>query len=413
MKIIVEKYGGSSLATTERILKVAEHIASVHDQGYGIVVVVSAMGDTTDNLLSMVNQVSDNPGRRELGLLLSTGEIVSSSMMAITLQRLGKKAAALTGSQCGIVTDSEYDNAKIEDIDTSRILEYLKDGYIVIAAGYQGISKDDVTVLGRGGSDASATALAAALQAEECRIFSDVPGVYTADPRLISDAALLTAISYEEMIELASSGAQIMMGRAVEIARKHNIKILVGSSFDSNIGTVITREVDLEKVIVTGIAVDKNVVVVHAYGIKGDTTSAAALLNRIAAKGINIIILSLHRTQNNSMDISFIIRPDDVLHTGEYLNLLKKGKIISSFQIDPDVAQIAIVGSGIAATWGVASEIFNVFSTNGIDALMLTTSEIKITAVVPESKAELAANKLHEIFKLSSVNRNQKEVLYA
>ncbi|MFC1477235.1 aspartate kinase [candidate division KSB1 bacterium] len=413
MKIIVEKYGGSSLSSVERICRIAQRVVATAESGAGVVVVVSAMGDTTDQLLSTVNLINESPRERELGLLLSTGEVVSSSLMAMALQKLGKNATALTGPQCGIRTNRDYDNARIEDIDTRRLKECLRMGEIVVVSGYQGSYEDDITVLGRGGSDATAVALAAVLGAEECRIYSDVPGVLTADPRIVRDASLLSVISYEEMIELAASGGQIMMGRAVEIARKYGMKIYVGSSFNGKTGTLITKESELENVVVTGISADLNVALVRIHGLPGQPLDTAGILQRIAEKEIKIIILSQQYSAAGSAVLSIIIKPEDVDAIYETLIDFLDKERIEAYELVRDVAQVAVVGSGIAEHRGVAAAMFTALSDKHIPVLMTSTSEIKITAIIRERDAEETVNTLHNTYNLSGLTRKLRSEHYA
>lgn len=409
MKVVVEKYGGTSLGSVERIKAVAEHVIARQTLGYGMVVVVSAMGDTTDQLLSMMKEVSHSPRQREMGMLLSTGEVVSCSLLAMAIQSMGSRATSLTGAQGGITTDKVYDNAKILDIDTSRIKRLLEAGEIIVVAGYQGRTGDDITVLGRGGSDASAVALAAVLGAEYCHIFSDVRGVYTADPRAIEEAALLDAISYEEMIELAGSGARVMMGRAVEIARKNGLKIIVSSSFEKSAGTVITKESELEKIVITGIASNEDVSMINIFGLNTNGNDSAEILNRIAEKQINIILLNSTRREDNKSILSLVVKPENAAIIETFLEEYHRDSKIDSYHVDNDAGLVSIVGSGIANHFGVAYEMLEALSKNDIDVLMTSTSEIKIAAIVPKHQTVEATQILHNKFKLNNVQRNVKK----
>ena len=409
MKVVVEKYGGTSLGSVERIKAVAEHVIARQTLGYGMVVVVSAMGDTTDQLLSMMKEVSHSPRQREMGMLLSTGEVVSCSLLAMAIQSMGSRATSLTGAQGGITTDKVYDNAKILDIDTSRIKRLLEAGEIIVVAGYQGRTGDDITVLGRGGSDASAVALAAVLGAEYCHIFSDVRGVYTADPLAIEEAALLDAISYEEMIELAGSGARVMMGRAVEIARKNGLKIIVSSSFEKSAGTVITKESELEKIVITGIASNEDVSMINIFGLNTNGNDSAEILNRIAEKQINIILLNSTRREDNKSILSLVVKPENAAIIETFLEEYHRDSKIDSYHVDNDAGLVSIVGSGIANHFGVAYEMLEALSKNDIDVLMTSTSEIKIAAIVPKHQTVEATQILHNKFKLNNVQRNVKK----
>lgn len=405
MNIIVEKYGGTSVESIDRIKAVAQKVIQTHHKGYHVVVVVSAMGKTTDHLEGLVNEINSKPGERELGMLLSTGEIVSSSLLALAIQSMGKKAIALNGAQSGISTDSSYANARIKRIDTSRIKNHLLQNEIVVVAGFQGQTGDEVTVLGRGGSDASAIALACTLKAKYCHIFSDVKGVFTADPRLINNASLLQGISYEEMIELAASGSQVMMGRAVEIARKYGLKIKVSSSFENSSGTVITKENELEKVEITGVALNKDVSMIDIFGATGGDINVAKILGEIDENKINIILLSSHRNSNNTTNISIIVSPENVNRITELLNRYSTNSKIKSYSVNKEVAQVSLVGSGIANNYGVAYQVFETLAINNIRILMTSTSEIKISAIVFRDQAVQAVEKLHETFEMNNLKR--------
>ncbi len=410
MKIIVEKYGGTSIGTIGRIKAVADHVIEKQRAGYGMVVVVSAMGDTTDKLLDMVKQLTPNPRSRELGMLLSTGELISCSLLAMAIQASGMRATSLTGAQGGIFTDDVYANARIVNIDTSRIIALLNQGEIIVLAGYQGKIGDEITVLGRGGSDATAVALACALDADHCHIFTDVRGVYTADPRVVPDAALLTGISYEEMIELAGSGARVMMGRAVEIARKYHLKVRVSSSYEQSNGTLITEVIGLEEVIITGIAANRDVALVDIYGIQAGSDTLSGILKVISEKQINIILLSSNRTTDDKAILSLVVIPEDVTIIESFLGeFIRSGKIEKYF-VRTNVGLVSIVGSGIATHSGVAFEMFEALLTNGIDILMTSTSEIKIAVIVPQDLTDEAIRKLHDRFKLNHMQRNLKKM---
>jgi aspartate kinase len=406
MNIIVEKYGGTSVQSIDRIKSVAQNVVNTHDAGNRVVVVVSAMGKTTDHLESLVNEINPQPRERELGMLLSTGEIVSSSLLALAIQSMGKKAVSLNGAQSGISTCNTYANARIQKIDTERIFSHLNKNEIVVVAGFQGINGNEVTVLGRGGSDASAIALASALKAKRCHIYSDVRGVYTADPRLIKNAALLHGISYEELIELAASGSQVMMGRAVEIARKYGVEVKVSSSFENSNGTIITQEKKLEQVTITGIALNKDVVMVDIFGIKSGENEISQILGEITKNEINIILMSSHRNEDNTTNFSIIVKPDDIETIQDFLTKFEKTNKIGSFVINNDVAQISLVGSGIANNYGVAYQVFDTLEINKIKILLTSTSEIKISAIIPREQAMQSLVILHDKFELNNLERN-------
>ncbi|MFC1564467.1 aspartate kinase [candidate division KSB1 bacterium] len=408
MEIIVEKYGGTSVGSVDMINSAAKRIIGNKKEGRAVVAVVSAMGKTTDDLISMANNVSSNPNAREMGLLVSTGETVSSALLSMAIQNLGYDSIALNGKQCGIITDPVFDNARIEKIRTGYIMKLLKDGKIVVVAGYQGANRDEVTLLGRGGSDTSAVALAAALNARECRIMSDVQGVYTADPGKVKNASLLSAISYEEMIEMASSGAQIMMGRSIEIARNYNIEITVGPGFTESKGTLITKEDNLEKVIITGISSNEDVAMVNLYNLRFETKDTSFILNEIAERGINIIILLTNRVSDSINNLSFVVMPDDMEEIVSILKKFKSSNRLEEFKVDMDVAQVSVIGSGIAGTHGVVAEMYAALAESKIDVLMASTSEIKISVVIRKCFADAAVRILHERFKLSELKRELK-----
>lgn len=406
MKILAEKFGGTSGASIDRIKAIAQKAVAAQARGYSEVLVVSAMGNTTDELLAMAGQIATKPGHREFGMLLSTGEVISCSLLAMAIQALGKKATSLTGAQCGIVANGIHTDAKIENIDTTYLKRLLAQDEIVVVAGYQARNGDDIAVLGRGGSDASAVALAAALEAEYCNFYTDVGGIFAADPRIVGDTSLLHDISYEEMIELAASGAQVMMGRAVEIARNYGLRVKVSSSFENSSGTIITKEDDLEKVVITGVAANKNVAIIDVFGVKVDSDVTAKILNRIAEKQINIILMNSNRAGDQLNNLSIVVKPEHVDDIVEALNWFNSQSRIDHYQVNNNVAQVSIVGSGIANHYGVAFEMFDTLAKNEIEVLMTSTSEIKITAVIPKEKADLAVIKLHEKFKLNNLKRD-------
>ncbi len=410
MKIIVEKYGGTSVGTFEQINLVAKRVIETKKSGYAVVVVVSAMGKTTDNLINMAKEVSSEPGSREMGMLVSTGEMVSSALLAMAIQNLGQNAIALTGSQCGIVTSSDYDNARIKEIDTMSIKEQLLQDYIVVVTGFQGKNGRDITLLGRGGSDASAVAIAAALGAVECRILTDVSGIFTADPRIVNNASLLKGISYEEMIELAASGAQIMMGRSVEIARNYNLEIFIGPGFDNKYGTVITKEDNLERITITGLSSDEDVALVNLYDLKYVTRDTSLILNEIAEKGINIILMLTNRLSERKTNLTFAVKPEYTLEIGAILEVFQKARRIGHYSIDTDVAQVSVVGSGIACTHGVVADLYTALAQNKIDILMASTSEIKISVFIKKCRAISAVKILHDKFSLAGLKRELKGV---
>ncbi|MFZ5515521.1 MAG: aspartate kinase [Candidatus Zhuqueibacterota bacterium] len=406
MKILVQKYGGTSVGSVARIQAIAERSVAFQQKGYAVVVVVSAMGTTTDDLLQLVKQVTAQPRQRELGMLLSTGEIISTALLALAIQSLGAKSTALTGAQGGISTDESYANARITDIDTTRIKRLLRQGEIVVVAGFQGRMADEITVLGRGGSDASAVALASALGARFCDIFTDVDGIYTADPGLVRNASLLQGISYEEMLELAASGAQVMMGRAVEIARKSNLRIRVRSSFNPTPGTIITTEQELENVTITGIAANTPVTLIEIQGIQINSHDTADILGQFTSQRINIILLCSNKAGVDRTNLSLVVHPEDVAKIEAILTDFRAANRCEGYLIRSHLAQVSIVGSGIATHYGVAYEMFETLANSNIEVLMTSTSEIKITGIVPADRIDEAVLQLHQKFELHTLKRN-------
>jgi aspartate kinase len=405
-RILVEKYGGTSVGSVERIKTIAANVAARHSLGYKMVVVVSAMGNTTDDLIGLMNQIALTPRQREMSMLLSTGEVVTCALLSMAIQALGKRATSLTGPQGGIHADGIHTEAKIAAIDTRRIKQLLDQDEIIVMAGYQGKVGDEITVLGRGGSDASAVALAAALGADHCHIYTDVKGVYTADPRVVPDAALLDGISYEEMIELAGSGAKGMMGRAVEIARKHQLDITVKSSFEESNGTIITREEALEQVVITGVAASTDVAKISIFGLHQNIHT---VLKNISNLNITIRLLTLNQMPNQVTNLSMIVKPNEVNAIHEKLEELQQNEFINRYTIDLDVAKVSIVGSGIATHSDVAFTMFDALTNAGIEILMSSTSEIKISAVIPKHAANNAVRALHHTFNLSNIKRTLVE----
>jgi len=405
MALIVQKYGGSSVADAERIRNVARRVAKVKDKGNQVVVVVSAMGDTTDNLIKLAYQVSEQPGDRELDVLLSTGELVSSTLLALALESLGYKAVSLTGAQAGIHTDSSYSRARILRIDSKRVVNELEKGYIVIVAGFQGVTQEmDITTLGRGGSDTTAIALAASLNAEICQIYTDVEGVYTADPRLVPKARKLNEIGYEEMLELASSGASVMHNRAVELGEVYNVPILVVSSFSDNPGTIIRKEVSMEvRNKVRGIAYDTNVSKVTIVGVPDHPGIAAAIFEPLARANINIDNIVQNASINNITDLTFTVTRGDLIKAMSIVEPVVKSVGGKQCVADSRAAKVSIVGTGIQNAPGYAARMFRTLYAQGINIQLITTSEMRITCIISEDRVKDAMQALHQAFELEEV----------
>lgn len=402
MRIVVQKYGGSSLATPEHINAVARRIVNAKEKGDAVVVVVSAMGDTTDELLEMTNAVAHNPRTRELGLLLSTGEVISASLLAMAIQAHGFPATALTGSQGGIFTCGRHDKARIEKIDPEPIKQLLARGEIVVVAGYQGQMGDTVAVLGRGGSDASAVALAVVLKARKCFIFSDVAGVFTADPRIVPQARALQQITYEEMLEMAAGGAQIMMGRSIEIARRFGLEIIVGASFEDTPGTLIAgKERMLENKIITAIAVQKNLAKLGISGIGDKRWLRKNLSKALADRQIPLSHVSQKRERPYHERLNFIINETDIPTIKTILvQPTFRGKF-ASYALNRNLARLTIVGHGIALNREVISRACDCLTCNNIDILLRSHSEISFSMIIPGNEANLAVQELHRQFGLA------------
>jgi len=409
MKIIVQKYGGTSVADLEKIKRVAQRIAEAKLKGYAVVAVLSAMGHTTDELLAMARQIHDSPPSRELDLLLATGEQVSVALLAMATQRLGHPAVAMTGFQGGIATDGNHSRARIQRIDTRKIRRHLHRGSVVIVAGFQGMTDDgEITTLGRGGSDITAVALAAALGATECDIFTDVAGVYTADPVLVPEARPLEYISYAEMLELASAGAQVLHNRSVEIALKYGVPMRVRSSFSTQGGTTILATERLEEVVVTGVAVDENIAEVRIAGLPDAVGCLAALFEALAAANINVKLIIRGLGSHGKVNVTFIVARDDLQRVIAVLQPLREPLGMDAIEQNVDVAKVSIVGSGIAGTPGTASRMFRALANHGIRIYGVSTSEIKIACIVEGRRAQDAARALHREFHLEKLERRKR-----
>ena len=404
MTLVVHKYGGSSVADAAKILNVARRIGAVKDGGAAIVAVASAMGDTTDALINLARTVSPEPPPRELDLLLSTGELVSCALLTMALRNLGYDAITLSGFQAGIHTDTMYGKARIDRIDPARVQSELAEGKVVIVAGFQGITDDlDITTLGRGGSDTTAVALAAALAAERCDIYTDVDGIYTADPRVAPDARKLAEIGYEEMLELASYGAK-MHPRSIELGAAYNVPIYVASSFSNAAGTLIHRTAAMQglenRVKVTGIAYQSNVAKITVRSVPDRPGVAAALFEPLAQVGISVDTIVQNASVERATDISFTVAradlPQALREVESLLPALGAAEVIS----DPTLAAVSVVGSGMQNTPGYASRMFRILADGHINIDMITTSEIRISCIIRESQVAAAVRLLHRGFQL-------------
>jgi len=408
-KIIVQKYGGSSVANIVKIQSAARRIVSYKHRGYKVVVVVSALGDTTDELLDMAFKISKDPSERELDMLISTGEQVSSALLAMAISSLGEKAISFTGAQVGIMTDRSHTKARIVNINARRIKDELFRDRIVIVAGFQGINPEqDITTLGRGGSDTSAVALAKVLNSDFCEIYTDVDGVYTADPRIVKDAKKIDKISYEEMLEMASLGAQVMHARSIELAGKFNVPIHVRSSLSKKRGTIITKEVKaMEEVFVRGVTLDKNEAKITVCDVPDKPGYAARIFERFADNNINVdmIIQNISRTGADATDVSFTVMKSDLQKTLKVAKKLCKEIGAKGTTYDENIAKVSVVGIGMRSHCGVAAKMFKTLARAGINIEMISTSEIKISCVVNKTNGEKAVRSIHKVFGLGKVKK--------
>jgi aspartate kinase len=406
LSLVVQKYGGSSLATPELIKNVAARIRSAHDSEGNVVATVSAMGDSTDNLLSIASKVSETPDLRELDVLLSTGELQSCALVAMALKSMGKKAVSLSGAQAGIRTDSSYGKAKIAGIDTRRINEELERGNIVIVAGFQGVTNDsDITTLGRGASDLTAVALAAGLNADRCEIYTDVEGIYTADPRLVPGARKMTQVGFEEMLELASYGAK-MNPRSIELGMVYQVPILVASSFNNEPGTLIHDGENMDTTVgeirnrVRGIATDKDVAKITVFSVVDRPGIAAALFDPLAESDISVDVIVQNASVSGTTDLTFTIKQSDVDRAMKVVEKVAQDLGTTNVGKAENLAKISIVGTGMQDSPGYASTMFRSLAEARINIEMITTSEIRITCIIGSDQVAKAAEVLHAAFEL-------------
>ena len=399
MSLIVQKFGGSSVKDAQRIRNVAGIIAETYLQGNDVIVVLSAQGDTTDDLIEKAEEINPNASKREMDMLLSTGEQISISLAAMCLEKMGYPAVSLTGWQVGMQTSSDYSNARIRKVEGSRIRKELDKHRIVLVAGFQGINKyGDVTTLGRGGSDTSAVALAVALKADLCQIYTDVDGVYTTDPRLCPNARKLDEITYDEMLELASLGAQVLHNRSVELAKHYGVELEVLSSFSGNPGTIVKEAVKLEKTYISGVAQDKKIARIAVVGLEDTPGVAYKLFGLLAKNKINVDIILQSIGRHESKDISFTVSEKDAESCVKILNENKDYLKFDDIQVSTDVAKVSIVGSGMVNNAGVAAMMFEALYQSRINIHMISTSEIKISVLIDKADSEKALRAIHDKF---------------
>lgn len=405
--VYVKKYGGTSVGSVERIRKVAADLVSAHRQGTRQVVVVSAMAKTTDQLVEMARQITPRPRARELDMLLTTGEQVSIALLAMAIHDLGANAISLTGAQCGIITDGNFSRARIRNIDTAKIHECLDQGNIVIVAGFQGVTpSQEITTLGRGGSDTTATALAAALHSPLCEIYTDVDGVFTADPRIVPEARLLAYISYEEMLEYAASGSKVLHPRCVEIANKFNVPLQVRSSFHDRPGTTIVKEELLENVAITGVTGDAKIARLALTRVKDVPGVAARISQALASAGINIRLIIQGMRHDESNDVSLILAEEDVEQAVSILTPVASEVGADQIHVDRNVANVSVIGSGIASTAGVAARMFQALARENINIDLISTSEVRIACIIARNRLDDAVRAVHREFDLAHLERD-------
>jgi len=401
--LVVQKYGGSSVANVERIQKVAQRIVSYSKKGCQLVIVVSALGDTTDELVELAGKINSNPSEREMDMLLSTGEQISVALLAMAIHKLGARAISFTGSQVGIITDTSHTRARIIKINGDKIKEELKRGSIVIVAGFQGVTiNQDITTLGRGGSDLTAVALAKELKAQTCEIYTDVEGIYTTDPRIEPRARKIKEITYDEMLEMASLGAQVMQARSIEVAKKFDVPLHVRSSFSGKSGTMILKEVKkMEDVVVNGITLNKNEAKITLCGVPDKPGVAVKLFKNLADAGVSVDMIVQNVSHTRQTDISFTIAKTDSAKASRIAKAVAKKIGAGEVLLDEDIARVSIVGVGMKSHHGVAAKMFGILAENKINIEMISTSDISISCIIKKKNAEIAVKKLHEQFGLN------------
>ena len=395
MALIVQKFGGSSVKDRDRIFNVARIVANTHNAGNDVVVVVSAQGDTTDDLITKAAEISHDPSAREMDMLLATGEQISISLLAMALNEIGCHAISLTGWQAGFRTDRAYTKARITRLETERISSELERNRVVVVAGFQGLNKlDDITTLGRGGSDTSAVAIAAALHADRCQIFTDVEGVYTADPRKVRNTRKLQEITFDEMLELASLGAQVLNNRSVELAKKYNVELEVLSSLNPVPGTVVKEVAKMEGMLIKGVAKDTDVAVITILNVPDEPGTSFKIFGLLAQKNINVDIILQSTGRDGKKDISFTCAEGEAELA---MRVLKESAHFNDVSVDTTCAKVSIVGAGMQSHSGVASKMFEAMSNNNINIKMISTSEIKISCIIDRDDADKAVSAIHDM----------------
>lgn len=405
MGLVVQKFGGTSVGSADRIKHVAKRVIEEKNRGNDVVVVVSAMGKTTDSLVKLASEITDKPSKREMDVLLTTGEQITISLLAMALNEKDVEAISFTGWQAGMETEAVHGNARILNIKTERIEEHLMDGKVVIVAGFQGITEGgDITTLGRGGSDTTAVALAAALKADKCDIYTDVTGVYTTDPRYVKEARKLLSISYDEMLELANLGAGVLHPRAVEYAKNYQMPLVVRSSMEQEEGTIIEEEVSMEQnLVVRGVAFEDNITSVTVFGLKNSLTSLSTIFSTLASNHINVDIIIQSLTESQATNLSFSIKDSDL---DETVKVLEENKAVLGYDkvaSEQGLAKVSIVGSGMISNPGVAADMFKVLAEQDIVIKMVSTSEIKVSTVIEKGNMVKAVETLHDAFDLSNL----------
>ncbi len=401
MAIIVQKFGGSSVADAKKVMNVANRVVDTYKEGNSVVVVVSAQGDTTDDLIEKAHEINDNPSKREMDMLLSSGEQISIALLAMAIEKIGIPVISLTGWQAGFQTNSNSGDARIKTINTERILSEIDKKKIVIVAGFQGLDRfDDITTLGRGGSDTSAVAIAAAIHADKCEIYTDVDGVYTADPRICKGAKKLDEITYDEMLELASLGANVLHNRSVEMAKKYNVKLEVKSSFEKLPGTIVKEAVTVEKMLIRGVTRDNDIARISIIGLEDTPGIAFRVFSILASANINVDVILQSIGHNNKKDISFTVTKNNLNKALDLLEAEKQTIKFEQLNHREDVSKVSIVGAGMVNNPGVAAKMFEALYEAGINIHMISTSETKVSVLINTAKAEKAVEAIHDKFNI-------------
>ncbi len=400
--LVVKKFGGSSVADKDKIFNVAKRCVEDYKAGHDVVVVLSAMGDTTDNLIALAKEINPRAKQREMDMLLTTGEQVSVALMAMAMQAMDVPAVSLNAFQVMMYSTSRYGNARFKRVDTERIRHELDSRKIVIVTGFQGVNKyDDITTLGRGGSDTTAVALAAVLHADKCEIYTDVDGVYTADPRVVKNARKLDAITYDEMLELASLGAKVLHNRSVEMAKKYNVELVVRSSLNQLEGTTVREASNMEKLLVTGVAADTNTARISVIGVEDKPGTAFRIFDTLAKNNINVDIILQSVGREGTKDISFTVASNDLEQALNVLESNKERLTIQQITHNEEVAKLSVVGAGMMSNPGVAARMFEALYNSRVNINMISTSEIRITVLVAEKDIDKAMNAVHDGFMMS------------